>query len=649
MPRDEQDNPGEDHQTQQQKKNAHHPRNVDNNNTNIISSPLMVPVQVLASGKTTNSSSPENRRKQRGGRRKKKLPPKKEEGDAPEEGEAAITGTGTTATAAAATGLKAKASKKSASRKKNQSKQAPPSWRSHISKDVVDPITLDPLYQLKYPPFALKVSPPYEPVLHNQWWDNTTVESSMNRSSQHNSTPKGKAMDDREQQILQEQWGSRVAFPSVQGEEEKDSNTPVLVEQTPATQKNNYNLFDGRALAYWMVSSNQFMDPLNRRDLTRDELLALDQYLQQITTILPKKKKKNAPPPTLRVTEAYDVKGVSLSTAGAAATTAAGRATILQEEARNLLQALFVSHTSRGTNRLANQYNSYEQSNNSSRHQPRGTNTRDNIAQEDVGIYGDQDGGIILIDDDLNPGLRGSAPAFVPASSSLYSASHIAARHSHTARLQQEHFPSLGDTAAANSSSITDSMEPSPSSTSNSRKKELPKFNTLSKIAKTVKKTDPAEIQKQFEAREAARRKAMMANLTFGQPAVLMDHSTQPPNNLQVPTRREEPSDGQLERNRRLADALGVAPATVRNPLNSGWARPTSRDDFGEELKVTTYPDSLIMRARDRMPLVLKVEKKWLKFLQDDTSASLPLSRMDKPTRIFVHHYSDFWFLHTQR
>lgn len=48
------------------------------------------------------------------------------------------------------------------------------------------------------------------------------------------------------------------------------------------------------------------------------------------------------------------------------------------------------------------------------------------------------------------------------------------------------------------------------------------------------------------------------------------------------------------------------------------------------------------------MALVLKMEKKWKAFLEDDKAASLPLNPMDRSTRIFVHHYSDFWNLKTE-
>jgi len=83
---------------------------------------------------------------------------------------------------------------------------------------------------------------------------------------------------------------------------------------------------------HWHIkwfSQLQFIDPFNRRDLTRDELVNLDRYLQRHGFR------------DLNVTEAYDAKGVILSMAGAVANTATGRATNLQQEGSLLLQAVF--------------------------------------------------------------------------------------------------------------------------------------------------------------------------------------------------------------------------------------------------------------------------------------------------------------------
>jgi hypothetical protein len=408
-----------------------------------------------------------------------------------------------------------------------------------------------------------------------------------------------------------------------------------------------------------MVSQLQFIDPLNRRDVTRDELVNLDRYLRRHGF------------QNLNVTEAYDAKGVTLSTAGATAATAGGRAQILQQEAAVLLQALFGGHSVRAvreprtnnnntTNMLAQQYQAYEAQTQSER-LTMGTTYTESNRENDLGIYGD-DAGILVIDDDANPGLRGNAPAFVPAETesnnfpslgstngTLWSASHIAARHSHASRLRAQEFPSLSATADSNT---TASSSTATTETKKATPRNLPKTNTLAKISGVVKPTTAEERQRQWEAREAMKRKAALSNLTFGSATVLPPSATDTTSLLTPPTvaSATQPTEGQVERNRALADALGVLPSTVRqHTINSGWARPTDPlKEFGEELQATVYPDALILQARERLPLVLKMEKKWKTFLQDDKSASLPLQPMDRASRTFVHHYSDFWFLHTE-
>lgn len=111
-----------------------------------------------------------------------------------------------------------------------------------------------------------------------------------------------------------------------------------------------------------------------------------------------------------------------------------------------------------------------------------------------------------------------------------------------------------------------------------------------------------------------------------------------------------------MERNRNLAAALGVAPSTIRNgtqqqPALTGWARPTSgaaADEFGNELDAAQYPDAMLSEAKERMAELLKLERRWKTFLADDRAASCSLKAMDRPSRKFVHEYSDFWRMHTE-
>ena len=88
-----------------------------------------------------------------------------------------------------------------------------------LSTETVDPISLDPIAELEYPPFELS------------------------------STGRG-----------------------IEGEGEGEGGTRT---------KEHTNLFDGRVLAYYMVSTANFQDPLTRRELTREECRRLDQYLEQ--------------------------------------------------------------------------------------------------------------------------------------------------------------------------------------------------------------------------------------------------------------------------------------------------------------------------------------------------------------------------------
>jgi R3H domain len=543
-----------------------------------------------------------------------------------------------------------KASAKKKSRKsKNQKKKIADSrypWRKHIPEDSVDPITLEPLTSLPYPPFALVASAPYTPV---ETWPIPVEGGEADASNKSNS---GETEEERHQRVLREQWGDKLRLAAGQSDEKPPvdddaaaaSSASVVPSNEVLDPKRHYHLYDGRALAYYCVSQLQFIDPLNRRDLTRDELVNLDRYLRKHGFT------------NLNVVEAYDVKGVTISTAGAAGNTAAGRAAILQQEARVLLNALFggisVSVPNpRTANRpapsgrsLRNQYQSHEESQqqeyNRSESQPHqdSSDRRD----EDTGVY-DGGGGYLVIDDDLNPGLRGATAEVARAYQN---------RHRHRQPgIQPAEFPSLSETSVPATSASEPAVPP---------KKPLPPSATLSRIATAVKKTDPEEQQRQWEARELARRKAMLSTMTFGVNVAYADTAASAPFTSQqsVPTSISVKSTGpiseaQLQRNQALAAALGVTPATLRQPSASlnGWARPSqpqiALDEFGKELQCS-YPDELILNAKERMGLLLKVEKKLLKFLADDSAPSLPLNPMDRPSRAMVHEYLEYWKLQAQ-
>jgi len=296
----------------------------------------------------------------------------------------------------------------------------------------------------------------------------------------------------------------------------------------------------------------------------------------------------------------------------------------------------------------------------------------------DTGIEGDS-GGILVIDDDLNPGLRGTdinsalrstAGEFVPGSSApatttnftQWSSSQIGSRLGNQAQARASDFPALakppapaGQRAPSSSSNNNNSSN---DNDDNKTKKKLPKSSTLANIAGSVKKTDPEERQRMWEAHERFLQKARMSNLTFGgeAPPATTVSDVPPIATISLTTNdgggSAQPSEGQLERNRALAEALGVQPATTRNNnpnimSKTGWARP-SIGEYGNELNSIVYPEELILQARERLGLLAKLEKRWALFLEDDKASSMPLWPMDRPTRAFVHEYSDFWKLNTE-
>jgi hypothetical protein len=267
------------------------------------------------------------------------------------------------------------------------------------------------------------------------------------------------------------------------------------------------------------------------------------------------------------------------------------------------------------------------------------------------GMQSSSDGGMMVIDDDENPGLRGgnySATRGFVSSNAFYSAAHITGRYgtgtAHPAA--PDAFPALPTPpvpAAARPEEPIATTKPAGKPS-----------KTLSRIAGAVKKTDPEEQQRQWEAREISRKKALLSKLTFGvdaaAPQAVGSLPRPPPTGA---TTGAVVGEGMLQRNKALAEALGVQPATVRQQINSGWTRPTDGssmgiDEFGNELTAAVYPDALISEAKERMALVQKLEKKWKTFMLDDTAASVPLNPMDRPARKFAHHYGDFWNLRTE-
>ena len=92
-------------------------------------------------------------------------------------------------------------------------------WRQQLPKDAVDPITLDPLVSLNYPPFALVASEPYEPT----GWPPTQKKNPPDETLTE---------EERQRRILEEQWGKQL-----QSNKEQDAIQP--------DSKRHVNLFDG--------------------------------------------------------------------------------------------------------------------------------------------------------------------------------------------------------------------------------------------------------------------------------------------------------------------------------------------------------------------------------------------------------------------
>jgi R3H domain len=504
--------------------------------------------------------------------------------------------------------------------KKSRNRQKPGAsalWKKLLPEDCVDPITLDPLASLKYPPFALVAEQPYIPI---DW--------PLSKRQQDEKPSSTETEEQRQARILQEQWGVLQAI-------EKNRTSPPSESANPSTNKERHvNLFDGRALAYYMVSQLQFIDPLNRRDLTRDEIVHLDQYLRRHKFF------------DLNVTEAYDAKGITISTAGATAQTARGRATILQEEAQHLLNSLFGSRhdlpTGPAANDLAREYQAHEASQRLPQRPPPRSTTRPTPptpSSEDTGVYG-AGTAYLVIDDDLNPGLRTGGDTNHLHWANPEPRLSASADSFSPGRARETQFPPLA--ATTTTPARTEAVGPPIAN--------LPKTKTLSKISSLVQKTDPEEQQRQWQAREAAIRKAALVNRSFS--------SVNPVGMAAAPSMPSvmsafavlEPTDGQIQRNMAFAEALGVQPATLRTNLNAGWTRPSDgTDEFGNELAGTIYPQSLVLEARNLKPgLLTKMERKWKMFLADDTSASLSLTPMDRATRKTIHEYAEFWRLQTE-
>lgn len=131
-------------------------------------------------------------------------------------------------------------------------------WRLYIPKGTVDPISLAPLDELRYPPFALAIFPPFLPV--GGW--------------PHVGTNDRKALDATKRD---EQKRARLFLREEEFRHREHAGANSVGNEVGC----QYHLFDGRALADFLISTGQFFNPITRRILTRDEIVGLDSYLER--------------------------------------------------------------------------------------------------------------------------------------------------------------------------------------------------------------------------------------------------------------------------------------------------------------------------------------------------------------------------------
>jgi len=503
----------------------------------------------------------------------------------------------------------------------NEMKVCP--WRKHIPEHTVDPISLELLTEISYPPFALVVDKPYTPMYPETWppSDNSSVDDN----------------EDRELAILKQQWGEGVAVKS----EEKDDNILSLSGR-------NFNLFDGRILAFYLVSTQQYIDPYNRRDLTRGELEALDDYLAFYNL------------PFAGVCLAYDNR-VTISTAGSRAQSAAGRAAaraeILRQNAHSILSEMFTirktiagasTRIKKGRSRdLTAGPEKMKMIDQEAMTSLRPTEVlRDDTGGEfhdretleshlrvespdETGVYGREGGGVLLIDDDINPGLRGKLQVENQAA---------------------QQFPSLttlqGDCF-------------------NTMAHKWSSQNSLSRVCESGEVTDPKLSRQQREAKEAERQRQAEEDQTLGRNAVesiSIEFIWNNKKTVILPSSQNHRGDvAKLKEKEKKAPLTDYSKLNVLKPMTSeientsippsvedgsGWSRPVSGMVNANPAK---YVASLIARATTHVAELIKLEEKLINFLADDGKPTLSLKPMaSNSLHVLVQDYCQYWNLRTE-
>merc|ERR1712232_1085517 len=181
-----------------------------------------------------------------------------------------------------------------------------------------------------------------------------------------------------------------------------------------------------------------------------------------------------------------------------------------QQEAHNVLRSIFIDtrhrddpggYTAGGGNRRRNQSNQqHNEFQNDIRRYWTGNNnnnTNEDSNNTNTGVAS-HEGGMLFIDDDMNPAYRGG----VSNASGAWSSSIL----SHEARINADNFPSMQQIKT-----LTESTIPTKEAT---KVPPLP-TNSLQKISKVIKKSNPSSIAKQKAAREEFQQRAALAAIPY--------------------------------------------------------------------------------------------------------------------------------------
>jgi len=240
--------------------------------------------------------------------------------------------------------------------------------------------------------------------------------------------------------------------------------------------------------------------------------------------------------------------------------------------------------------------------------------------------------GLVIIDDNIRPDLRGRTTESVAARDGGQD------HELSTPTLLPsavDPFPELAPAAAVQSSPHPPRL---PARARPSR--------TLRVLARSVAPYDPVAEGRMRKARDEARQKLLLqGQVGFGSTgAGMMRHCASAPNLQDMD-----------KRNRRLAEALSVDRMEPCADDEGEWGRPASPPRFVDSVQriirteVTDYPDAFIESTRDsKMDICLRLEKTWKPFLRDGRTASHQFVPMERSDRKFVHTYAAFWSLHTE-